>query len=166
MENKEIKEKIQDDVKSALQNKDPLRVSVLRMMMAAIFNKEKEKRSKLSKTEEKIEILEEKSKLSDEEVLEVIYSEVKKRKDSIEQYQKGNRQDLVEKEEEELKILMEYLPKQMEEEEIRKIVKNKIQELGASSPQDMGKVIGAVVFQLKGKAEGGVISKIVREELS
>jgi uncharacterized protein YqeY len=159
-----LKEKIQIDLKKALQEKDELRVSVLRMLMAAIFNKEKEKRAKLSKTEE-VEKLEELSKLTEEEVLEVISSEAKKRKDSIEQYEKGNRQDLADQEKKELEILMDYLPEQMSEEEIRKLVKEKIADLGASGPQDIGKVMGALMSQLKGKAEGGIVNKIVQEEL-
>jgi hypothetical protein len=159
-----LKEKIQIDLKKALQEKGELRVSVLRMLMAAIFNKEKEKRAKLSKTEE-VEKLEELSKLTEEEVLEVISSEAKKRKDSIEQYEKGNRQDLADQEKKELEILMDYLPEQMSEEEIRKLVKEKIADLGASGPQDIGKVMGALMSQLKGKAEGGIVNKIVQEEL-
>ena len=160
-----LKEKIQTDIKEAMQEKDQLKVSVLRMLMAAIFNKEKEKRAKLSKTEEELEKLDGLSQLTDEETTEVISSENKKRKDSIEQYQKGNRQDLAEQEKKELEILMNYLPEQMSEEEIRKIVKEKINKIGASTPQDTGKVMGAIMGQLKGKADGGLISKIVQEEL-
>ena len=160
-----LKEKIQIDIKKAMQEKDQLKVSVLRMLMAAIFNREKEKRAKLSKTEE-IEKLDELSKLTDEETTEVISSENKKRKDSIEQYQKGNRQDLADKEKKELEILMKYLPEQMPEDEIRKIVQQKIEELGASGPQDTGKVMGAIMAQLKGKADGNVVNKVVQEELS
>jgi len=160
-----LKEKIQTDLKETLPQRDNLRISVLRMLLAAVFNKEKEKRARLSKTEE-IEKLDELSKLTDEEVLEVVSSEVKKHKDSIEQYEKGNRPDLVEKEKKELKILMSYLPEQMNEEKIRKLVKEKIKELGASGPKDIGKVMGVLMPQLKGKAEGGAINKIVQEELA
>ena len=159
-----LKEKIQTDIKKAMQQKDDLQVSVLRMLMAAVFNKEKEKRAKLSKTEE-FEKLDELSQLTDEETIEVISSENKKRKDSIEQYEKGNRQDLADKEKKEMEILMDYLPEQMSEEEIRKIVKEKIEELGASTPQDIGKVMGALMPQLKGKAEGTMVNKIIQEEL-
>ncbi len=148
-----------------MQAKDQLKVSVLRMLMAAVFNKEKEKRAKLSKEEENMEKIEELSELTDEETLAVVSSELKKRKDSIEQYQKGNRPDLVEQEKKELAILKDYLPEQMPEEEIRKIVKQKIEELGAGGPQETGKVMGAVMPQLKGKVDGNVVSKIVQEEL-
>jgi uncharacterized protein YqeY len=159
-----LKEKIQADLKNAMQSRDAERVSVLRMLMAAVFNKEKEKRAKLSKTEE-VKKLEELSKSTDEEVLEVISSEVKKRKDSIEQYEKANRQDLADNEKKELDVLIEYMPKQMSEEEVRKIVKEKIEELGVSGPQDTGRVMGALMPQLKGKADGGMVNKIVQEEL-
>ena len=159
-----LKEKIQEDSKKALRQRDDLRISTLRMLLASIFNKEKEKRTKLSKSGEE-EKLEELSQLTEEEILEAISSEAKKRKDSIEQYQKGNRQDLAAKEKKELAILSEYLPQQMNEEEIRKLVKEKIEELGIGNPQEIGKLMGALMPQLKGKAEGGLVSKIVQEEL-
>lgn len=160
-----LKEKIQEDIKKAMMGKRTLEVSVLRMAMAAIQNKEKEKRAKLGKEGESLEKLDQLSKLNDEETQDVISSEAKKRKDSIEQYQKGNRHDLADQEKEELKILREYLPEQMPEDEVRKIIKEKIEELGASSSQDTGKVMGAVMPQLKGRADGELVSKIVQEEL-
>jgi len=160
-----LKEKIQADIKKAMQARDQLKVSVLRMLMAAVFNKEKEKRAKLSKSGEDLEKLDKLSKLTDEETTEVISSEAKKRKDSIEQYEKGNRQDLADQEKKELKILVSYLPEQMPEEEISKLVKEKIEELGASGPKDTGKVMGALMTQLKGKADGNLVNKIVQEEL-
>ncbi len=159
-----LKERIQADIKKAMPEKDQLKVSVLRMLMAAVFNKEKEKRARLSKNEE-IEKLDELSKLTDEEIIEVISSESKKRQDSIEQYEKGNRQDLADQEKKELEILMKYLPEQMTEEEIRKLVKEKVEELGASGSKDIGKVMGALMPQLKGKADGTAVNKIVQEEL-
>jgi hypothetical protein len=160
-----LKEKIQADIKKAMQDKDQIRVSVLRMVLAAVFNKEKEKRMKLAKSGEEIEKLEEMSKLTDEEVITVISSEAKKHKDSIEQYQKGNRPDLVEQEQKELEILEEYLPEQMSEDEIRKLAKEKIDQLGASGLQDTGRVMGALMAQIKDKADGSLVSRIVQEEL-
>ncbi|MFH1461166.1 MAG: GatB/YqeY domain-containing protein [Patescibacteria group bacterium] len=160
-----LKEKIQSEIKEALRGKEAEKLSVLRMLMAAVLNKEKEKRAKLSKNEEDESKLEEMSKLTEEEILGVISGEVKKRKDSIEQYGKGNRQDLVDQEKKELEILANYLPEQMNEEEIRKIIKEKIKELGASAPQDTGRIMGAIMPQLKGKADGGLVNKIVQEEL-
>lgn len=159
-----IKEQIKEDLKKAMQEKEEVKLSVLRMVSSAMFNKEKEKRAKLSKTEEESK-LDEMSKLTDEEALEVVSSEVKKRKDSIEQYKKGGRSDLAEGEEKELEILMKYMPEQIEDDEIRKIVKKKIEELGVSGPQETGKLMGAVMPLLKGKADGNTVSKIVQEEL-
>ena len=148
-----LKETIQADIKKAMIEKDALRVSVLRMVMAAILNKEKEKG------------VDEKG-LTDEVVLGIVSSEAKKRKDSIEQYKKGGRPDLAEKEKEELKILSAYLPEQISEEEIRKIVKEKISQLGATGQQNTGKIMGALMSELKNKADGVVVKRIVEEELN
>lgn len=160
-----LKEIIQADLKKAMQNRDSLKLSVLRMVMAAVFNKEKEKRAKLVKQGQVLDKVDEMSKLFDKEIIQVISSEAKKRKDSIEQYQKGNREDLVEQEEEELKILKNYLPEQMAEDKIRKIIKETIEKTGANSSQDTGKVMGIVMPQFKGRADGNVVNKIVQEEL-
>lgn len=159
-----LKETIQNDVKKAMMDKDTLKVSVLRMVLAAISNREKDKRGKLAK--EGVEDLEKESLLTDEEVLEVLSSEVKKRRDSIEQYEKGGRKDLVEQEQKEVEVLQSYLPEQMSEEEIRKIVKEKIAETGVSGPKEMGKLMGALMPLVKGKADGKLVSKIVQEELN
>lgn len=158
-----LKEKIKEDTKKAMIGKDVLKVSVLRMVAAAVSNKEKDKRGKLAK--ETMEDLETKSLLTDEEILEVLVSEAKKRGDSIEQYEKGGRQDLVDQEKKELEILRTYLPEQMSEEEIRKIVKEKIAETGVNGPKEMGKLMAALMPLVKGKADGKLVSKIVQEEL-
>lgn len=160
-----LREKIQTDIKRAMQEKNAAKVSVLRMVMAAVFNKEKEKRNKLSKSGEEPSKLDELSQLTDDEVTEVISSEAKKRKESIEQYTKGDRQDLAEKEEQELELLSEYMPEQIPEDEVRKIVKQKIEELGISGLQETGKLMGAIMPQLKGRVDGKVVSKIVQEEI-
>ncbi len=160
-----IKDKIKEDLKKAMQEKDALRLSVLRMVSSYVFNREKDNRAKLSKAGEEESKLDEMSKLTNEEVIEVVSSEVKKRKDSIEQYEKGGRSDLAENEKKELEILMEYMPKQMGEDEIRKIVKEKIEELGISGPQETGKLMGAIMPQFKGKTDGNIVGKIVQEEL-
>ncbi len=180
-------EKINQDLKKALIKKEELIVSVLRMLNSAIHNKEIEKRTKLSKTSafaeaasfaevasatkaesedrEKLNKLEQESKLSEEEVMEVIFSEAKKRKDSIVEFRKGNRQDLADKETEELEILKKYLPEQMSEEQIKEEAKKVIAEINAVGPQDTGKVMSALMPKLKGKTEGGIVSKIVGELL-
>lgn len=159
-----IKNTLKSNIKIAMQEKKTEELSVLRMVMAAVLNKEKEKRSKLNKEGEESK-LDEMSELKDEEILDVISSEAKKRKDSIEQYEKGGRQDLVDQEKKELEILTEYLPEQMSEEEVRKIIIEKIEELGVSGPQDTGKAMGAIMPILKGKADGGIVNNIVQEEL-
>jgi len=160
-----LKEKINQDIKQAMQSKEELFLLVLRGISAAIHNKEIEKRTKLSKTEQDIKKLEEQSKLTEEEVIEVISSEAKKRRDSIEEFTKGNRQDLVDKEIKELEIIKTYLPEQMSEDAIREIIKKAIAETNAAGPKDTGKVMSAIMPQLKGKADGNLVSKIVGELL-
>jgi len=162
-----LKEKIQKDLKEALKKKDEIVVSVLRMLLAAILNKEKEKRYKLSKDKPELteEELEKESQLTDEEVIEVISSEIKKRKESILEFKKGERQDLVEKEKKEIEVLKKYLPEQLSEEEIKKLVKVAIETVEAKEPKDMGKVMVELMPQIKGKADGATVSKIVKELL-
>jgi len=160
-----LQEKINNDFKKAQQEKDELMLLVLRGINAAIKNKEIEKRTKLSKEEKDIEKLKKESKLIEEEVNGVVMSEAKKRKDAIEEFKKGERQDLVEKEEKELEILKKYLPEQMGEERVKEEVRKVIEEVGAVGPQDTGKVMGALMPRLKGKAEGGVVKNVVNELL-
>lgn len=160
-----LQEKINQDLKKALMEKEELVVSVLRMLNSAIHNKEIEKRTKLSKAEKDIKKLEEGSKLTEEEALEAAASEAKKRKEAIIEFGKGGRQDLVDKETKELEIIKKYLPEQMSEEEIKEEVKKVIREVGAASPKDAGKVMAVIMPKLKGKVEGGVVSKIVNELL-
>ena len=143
------KEKIEADFKQALKQGDELRVSVLRMTLAAIKNMEIEVRGDLK----------------EDKIIDVISQEAKKRKDSIEAYQKAGRDDLKQKEEQELVIIGEYLPEALSEDEIKKIVTEKIDQLGVTDPSGMGKVMGAVMSELKGKADGKVVKKIVQELL-
>ena len=159
-----LKQQIQNDLKEAMKNKDAFLLGVLRMAVTAIKNKELEKRTKLSKTEA-IEKLDEMSQLTDEEALAVMLSEAKKRKDTIEEFTKGGRKDLAEKEQKELEALKKYLPEQMGDEEIRKIVVGAIAQTGASDVKEMGKVMAAIMPQVKGKADGSLVNKIVKEEL-
>jgi hypothetical protein len=146
----ELENKIKEDLKASLKERDELRSSVLRLLLSDIKNASIEKRAELS----------------DEEIIEVISRSVKKRKDSIESYKRGGREDLVKKEEDELKILQVYLPEQMSEEEIEKLVEETISEVGASSPAEFGKVMEKVMGKAKGKAEGKTASRIVKEKLS
>lgn len=147
-----IKEKIHNDLKEAMKAGDALKRDTLRMLDSAIKNTE-------------IEKMKRETGLADEEVIEVAARAVKQRKDSIEQYEKGGRADLAEKEKQELEILLAYLPEQMDEDNIREVVKGVIAETGASSKTDMGKVMGQAMGKLKGQADGNVVKKIVEEVL-
>jgi uncharacterized protein YqeY len=141
-----LKEKIDNDIKKAQKEKNELELLVLRGVASEIHNKEIEKRG---------------DKLVEEDVLSVLMSEAKKRKEAIVEFKKGERNDLAEKEEKELEILKKYLPEQMGEDQITEEAKKTIEEVGAVGPQDNGKVMSALMPKLKGKAEGGVVSKIV-----
>lgn len=153
----ELKKRIQQDLNSALKEKKVLEVSVLRQLLAAILNKEKEKRFK-TKEEKDVQ-------LTDEETIDVISFEAKKRREAIIEFEKGKRQDLVEKEKKELKILEKYLPEQLPEKEIRKLVKEVIEKTGAREIKDMGKVMQELMPRTKGRTDGGLVSKIVKELL-
>jgi hypothetical protein len=162
-----LKEKVQEDLKQALKEKKELELSVFRMLNAAITNREKAKRYKISK--EKPELteadLEKESQLSDEEVLEVISSEVKKRKEAALEFEKGKRMELAEKETKEAKILQQYLPEQLPEEKIKELVKEAIEKTGAKEMKDMGRLMAELMPKIKGKADGNLISQIVRDLL-
>ncbi|MFA6047552.1 MAG: GatB/YqeY domain-containing protein [Parcubacteria group bacterium] len=147
-----IKQKISDDLKSAMKAGETEKRDVLRMLDSMVKNTEIEKK----KREEG---------LTDEEVIEVVTRAVKQRKDSIAQYESGGRPELAEKEQKEIDILMAYMPEQMGEEEVRKIVKEVISETGAQGAASIGKVMGPAMARLKGKADGTLVKKIVEEEL-
>ncbi len=148
----ELLKKIEKDLKEALFKKEISRISVLRLLLTAIHNKEIELRPK-------------KQELSDEIILEIFSREAKKRRESIEFFKKGDRKDLLKKEEEELKIISSYLPETFADDKIREVVRMKIIEVDARSPQDFGKVMGLAMKELKGKAEGGKVNQILKEEL-
>ena len=161
-----LKEKINQDFKDAFKAKEELKVSVLRMLNSNIKNKEMDKRAKLVKAGTQDEtVLAKESRLLDEEVLEVIGTEAKRRKDSIEQFKTGGRPELATQEEAELAILAAYLPEQMGEDEIRKIVVESIKESGAAGVAELGKVMKVLMPRVKGKADGGLVNKVVKEEL-
>lgn len=163
-----LKEKIEADFKKALLEGKGSELSTLRMLKNAIFNKEKEKRYNLSKEKPDFseKELEKESGLNDEEVLGVISSEIKKRKEAIVLFEKGKRDDLVKKETEETEILTKYLPEQMSEQELRKEVQTIIEKTGAKGQKEMGKVMAQLMPRVKGKADGSLVSKIVKELLS
>jgi uncharacterized protein len=146
-----LQEKIQAHMTEAMRNKDQLRLGVLRMMKTAIKNKEIEKMKPLD----------------DGEAVAVLNTLVKQRKDSIDQFRKGGREELAQKEEAEIKIIEEYLPAAASEDDIRKAIEEAIQETGASSIKDMGKVMKATLGRLAGKsADGSRVSQLVKEKLS
>ncbi|MCX6763440.1 MAG: GatB/YqeY domain-containing protein [Candidatus Moranbacteria bacterium] len=147
-----LKQKIFDDMKSAMKAGDVLKRETLRMLDAMIKNTEIEKMKK-------------EEGLNDEEVQTVIARAIKQRKDSVEQYAKGGRPELADKEKKEITILSGYLPEQMSENKVREIVKETISQLGATSKAEIGKVMGPIMGQLKGQADGNLVRKIVEEEL-
>lgn len=163
-----LKAKIQENLKTALKEKKEAELSVLRMLLAALNNKETEKRTKIWKQKPglKTEELEKESQLADEEVLDSVANEIKKRREAIELYEKGGRAELAGKEKEELEILKKYLPEQMSEEEIKKLVQKAIESTGATSVKEMGKVMAELMPKVKGKADASLVSKIVKDELS
>lgn len=146
------KQDLQSQLKESMLAKDTEKTSVLRMLISAVTYSEIQKGGAGYNA-------------TDEDVLAVVQKEAKQRRDSISEYQKANRTDLVDKEQNELNILQAYLPKQMTEDEIKELVKKAIDQTGATSVQDLGKVMGILVPQTKGKADGAMVSKIVREEL-
>ncbi len=163
-----FREKIQADLKAALLEKREVELSVLRMLFTSITNKEKEKRYKISKLKPELHDLEleKESYLQDDEVLDTISTEIKKRRDAIVLYEKGQRQELADKEKKEIQILEKYLPEQLSEAKIKELVQAAILKVGAKDVKDTGKIMAEVMPQVKGRAEGSLISKAVRELLS
>jgi len=143
-------EKISKDFVQAMKSKDALTVSVLKMLKSQIKYREIDNREK---------------QVTDEDVVEIIGKEIKKHEESIEMYRTGSREDLAKKEEEELKILKGYLPRQMTEEEVTAFVSEAIVKLGAEGPKDFGRVMKEVMTALRGKADGAVIKRTVEESL-
>ena len=151
-----VKEKIVDDIKTAMKARDQLRLDTLRMVKAKIQEKEVEQRGKKGRD----------YTLEDEEILQVLTTAAKQRRDSIESFRSGGREELAAKEEKELAIIEEYLPQQLSDEELQRLVKEAAAETGASSPKDMGKVMKAVMPKVKGQADGKRINAVVRALLS
>lgn len=147
----EIRDKIMADVKAAMIAKESLKLGALRMLQAAIKNREIEVRPEA---------------ITQDDVMGVIKKLVKQRKESIEQYQQANRQDLVDKEAEELKILENYLPAQMSREQIEPIVNEVIAALGAKSVKDMGPVMKEVIARTAGTADNKIVSEIIKAKLA
>ena len=145
-----IKEELMKDLKESMQQKDMLRKDTVTMLRAAILQIEKDTQKELTESE----------------IEGIVAKEIKKRKDSIADYEKGGRQDIVDTVNKEIQILEKYLPEQLTEEEILSLVKEAIENTGASSMKDMGKVMGALKEKTTGKADGKVVSDMVKQELA
>lgn len=141
-----LKEQLDNTMKNAMKARDDLRLSAVRMVKAAVRNRE----------------IDQKKDLDDKEIIDVISTLVKQRRESIRLYTEGNRLELVEKEEKELAVLLEFLPKQLSVEEIEDIVKKAIKDTNASSPKDIGIVMKNVTPQTAGKADGKLVSEVVK----
>lgn len=148
-----LKRKFQEELKQSMLAKDAGKTSVLRMLLSAINYFEIKKGGAGYEA-------------TDEDVLSVIQKEVKQRKDSIEQFKAGKRQDLADKETKELELLQKYLPEQLSEQALISLITQAIKEVGATSMSDIGKVMGVLMPKIKGKADGGTVSKLVKEKLS
>ncbi len=145
-----IRERLNEDLKAAMREKAKLRLSTIRMIRSEILNKDKEHGQETG----------------EEDILKVLLSMVKKGEEAAEQFAKGGREELASKEREEIRIIQEYLPAQMDDEELRQAVQEAIAKTGASSLKEMGKVMGLLTKQLAGRATGARISLVVKERLS
>lgn len=153
-----LKQQIKEDTIKAMKAGDSFGATTLRMLSSAIALKEKDLKYKLS--------LDKEPELTDEQAIETVSSEIKKRKDAITLYQQGNRPELAEKEQKEIEILKKYLPEQLSEEEIKKLAEESVSKTGAKEIKDMGRVMADLNPKIKGKADGGEVSKIIKQLLT
>ena len=144
-----LKEQLTADMKEAMKNKEKERLAVIRMVRGAIRQQE----------------IDGQKELGEEDVIAVISKEVKMRRDSIEEFQKGGREDLVEKTQAEIDVLLPYRPAQLSEDEVRELVKAAVEQTGAATPKDMGKVMGVLMPKVKGRADGKMVNTIVKSFL-
>lgn len=147
-----LKETVQENLITAIKAKEEIKVSTLRMLKAEIMKFEVSGGAKKEAT--------------DDDVLAIVQKSLKQRKDAAEQFRKGDRQELADKEDKEAEILAKYMPEQMGEDEVKAIVAEAISQVGASSKEDMGKVMGAVMPKVKGKADGKLVNQVVMQLLS
>lgn len=147
-----IKKEIEKNLKEAMKEKDPLKINTIRLTLAAIKNEEIAKKRK--------------RELKEEELQTIIQKEIKKRKDAIEAYRRGRREELAQKEEKEIKVLQRYLPEPISEPELEKIIQVVIEKTGAKSAKDLGKVMGPVMARVKGKADGKLVNEKIKQLLS
>lgn len=144
-----MRNKILEDLKQAMKDRDKVKLSVIRMVKSAM----------------QMEELNKKRELKDDEIIDVISKQIKTRNDSVKEFKKGGRDDLVKSTEEEIEILKTYLPKQLSDEELIEIIDKVFDDVKPSSPKDMGKVMKAITPLVKGKADMGKVSSIIKERL-
>ena len=144
-----LKEQLTTDMKEAMKSHDKDRLAVIRMVRGAIRQQE----------------IDGQKELSDEDVIAVMSKEIKMRRDSIEEFKKGGREDLIAKTQAEIDVLMPYMPAQLSEDEVRELVKAAVAETGAATPKDMGKVMGVLMPKVKGRADGKLVNTLVRSML-
>lgn len=144
-----LKQKLQEDLKSSMKNKDNTKKSVVTLIRASIKQYEVDNRVELN----------------DSEVIDIIAKLLKQTKDSLEDFKKANREDLVTQAEAEIEVLKEYLPQQLSEEELNKIVIETISEVGATSMKDMKKIMSSIMPKVKGRADGKLINELVKKNL-
>lgn len=145
-----LAERLNEDMKQAMKAGEKFRLSTIRMVRASIKNQEIELRRPLN----------------DDEALQVVSRDLKQRRDSLQDFERAGREDLVEQMKGEIEIISQYLPQQLNEEEIKAIVMQTIQETGASSKADMGKLMGALMPKVKGRADGKLVNQLVQQVLS
>ena len=145
-----LKEELTNDLKNAMRQRDTVKRDTIRLLLSAIGYEEKAKRT---------------DALEDDAVLQVLSKQAQQRRDSIEAYQKGERPDLVAKEEAELEIVTQYLPQPLGADEVEAIVQSAIADVSATGPQDMGKVMGRIMPQVRGRADGKQVSALVSRKL-
>lgn len=149
-----LKENILSDLTRAMKERDTDTTRVLRSLKSRLLEREISERKGGE------------AELTDDQVIEVLMKAAKQRRESIEQFEKGGRDDLVDREKKELEVIESYLPEMLSEEEVREIAREKIEELGAENMSDMGRVMGVLMEELKGQAEGALVSRVVKKELS
>jgi uncharacterized protein YqeY len=145
-----LSERLNEDMKQAMKSQDKFRLSVIRMLRSAVKNIE----------------IDQRRALDDGEVLDILSREIKQRKDSLSEFEKAGRDDLAETVKAEIAVIADYLPQQLTEEELRTIVQETVQEVGASSKADMGKVMGALMPKIKGRADGKLVNQLVSQSLT
>lgn len=145
-----LKEKLLEDMKNAMRAKDKIKKNTIQLVRTEILQKEKD----------------EKIKLNDDDIIVIISKQLKKRKSSLPEYIESGRENLVEELKREIEILQSYLPEQLSDQELRNIVEKTLKEINATSMRDMGKAMESIIEKVKGKADNGKVSRIVRELLS